>query len=100
MSESIEQVEGISKEVKDLVRSLVRVNPVERLSAQDALLHPWFTTCTKDVINLSSAKSNMSARNKLKGTPEYNFNEQTPIGKLPNDLLYNGLDDFSDLVQK
>lgn len=75
MRESIEQVDGISSEVKDLVGSLVRVNPSERLSAQEALNHPWFTaSCkTEDVFNLSSAKSNMSARNKLKDTEEYDW---------------------------
>jgi len=32
---------SVSKEAKDLIRSLLKVRPSERLSAEDILLHPW-----------------------------------------------------------
>ena len=34
----------ISKEAKDLIKDLLQVNPNQRLSAEKALKHPWFST--------------------------------------------------------
>mmetsp|Transcript_80919 Transcript_80919/g.148417 ORF Transcript_80919/g.148417 Transcript_80919/m.148417 type:complete len:329 (-) Transcript_80919:47-1033(-) len=34
----------ISPDAKDLIKSLLKANPQERLSIQDVLLHPWLTT--------------------------------------------------------
>jgi serine/threonine protein kinase len=35
--------DGISTEAKDLIACLLVVNPTERLTAEEALQHPWFT---------------------------------------------------------
>lgn len=34
---------NISKEAKDLLKGLLEVNPLQRLSAEQALKHPWFS---------------------------------------------------------
>ena len=36
------EFKNVSKEVKDLIRKLLTVNAKSRLSAQQALEHPWF----------------------------------------------------------
>ena len=35
--------EYVSEEAKDLIQHLICVNPEERLTAKQALRHPWFT---------------------------------------------------------
>ncbi|KAF4656004.1 hypothetical protein FOL47_009195 [Perkinsus chesapeaki] len=37
----------MSSEAKDLILRLMELNPVKRLSVEDALKHPWFTDCPK-----------------------------------------------------
>lgn len=39
--------EGLSMRARCLIRSLLRRDPAERLSATDILLHPWFRTESK-----------------------------------------------------
>lgn len=34
--------EYVSEEAKDLIQQMIRVNPEERITAQQALSHPWF----------------------------------------------------------
>jgi len=46
---------GVSEQAKDLVSSLLKVNPEERLSAQDILKHPWM----KDDDVIAKAKAIM-----------------------------------------
>ncbi|KAK4534673.1 hypothetical protein CDCA_CDCA02G0698 [Cyanidium caldarium] len=44
----------ISDEAKSLVRGLLQVDPEARLSADEALRHPWCTSTTQSVASLSS----------------------------------------------
>ncbi|HJJ92637.1 MAG TPA: protein kinase [Methanocorpusculum sp.] len=37
-----ERWQSVSEEAKDLIRQMMKVNPEERISAADALKHPWF----------------------------------------------------------
>ena len=37
------EFQDVSDEVKDLIRKLLVVDPKRRLSAGDAMVHPWFT---------------------------------------------------------
>merc|ERR1719265_2392283 len=38
-----ERWSGISEEAKDLVRKMFRRSPIDRISAEQALKHPWIT---------------------------------------------------------
>lgn len=40
---------GVSEEAKDLIKSILVVNPDERLTAEDALAHPWLSIKDKDL---------------------------------------------------
>ncbi len=40
--------EGISEDAKDLIRKLLEYDPEKRLSAEDALKHPWFSKTLGD----------------------------------------------------
>merc|ERR1719443_165422 len=51
---------GVSAEAKDFVRSLMEVNPTKRLSAQQALEHPWITN-TRDALDTVETSSEPSS---------------------------------------
>ena len=53
----------ISKEAKDLIKDLLQLNPGQRLSAEKALKHPWFST--KQVKQIESL-NNLTKHNTLK----------------------------------
>ena len=53
----------ISKEAKDLIKDLLQLNPGQRLSAEKALKHPWFST--KQVKQIESM-NNLTKHNTLK----------------------------------
>ncbi len=38
------QWKNVSPEASDLIHKMLEVNPKLRISAKDALLHPWFTS--------------------------------------------------------
>ena len=40
--DDVELWQSVSEEAKDLVNKLLEKDPITRLSAQDALNHPWF----------------------------------------------------------
>jgi serine/threonine protein kinase len=42
-----------SSEVKDLIKKLLNKDPVERISAKEALQHPWFTSKTNTLNNMN-----------------------------------------------
>jgi len=53
---------GISEEAKDLVRKMMEVDVKKRLTASQALQHPWFTKClTKDPSGTKNHKPLMVA---------------------------------------
>ena len=52
----------MSEEVKDLIRGLLVANPKKRLTASDALKHPWMV--------------NMKKLNEAKSKEDPNFNPQ------------------------
>jgi len=37
-----EALEGVSEEAQDLISKMLEVDPEERISAREALSHPWF----------------------------------------------------------
>eukprot|EP00771_Trimastix_marina_P004004 gnl/Trimastix_PCT/730.p1 GENE.gnl/Trimastix_PCT/730~~gnl/Trimastix_PCT/730.p1 ORF type:complete len:348 (+),score=75.38 gnl/Trimastix_PCT/730:7-1050(+) len=51
--------DGISREAKDLISRLLVVSPTERLTAEQCLAHPWFTTAAKPSEPLSMAQANL-----------------------------------------
>ena len=53
----------VSKEAKDLIKDLLQLNPGQRLSAEKALKHPWFST--KQVKQIESL-NNLTKHNTLK----------------------------------
>ena len=53
----------ISKEAKDLIKDLLQLNPNQRLTAEQALKHPWFKT--KQVKQIESI-NNLSKNNIMK----------------------------------
>ena len=58
--------ENISENAKDLVSKLLVVDPKKRLSAAEALAHPWFSDPNvRTVQSLPSTQSNLSASLKL-----------------------------------
>lgn len=55
----------ISKEAKDLLVKMLKVDPVQRFSASECLLHPWVTgQChrSEHLVHLEDAQRNMRAR--------------------------------------
>lgn len=52
---------GVSPEAKDLIAKLLVVNPLERLTATQALYHPWFLTDEERLatLTLDSAQAEM-----------------------------------------
>ena len=67
---------AVSPEGKDLVAGMVKKNPSERISAQEALEHKWFAMAHTKVGSLSSALENM--RKYHNKDNEYRFN----VGKI------------------
>jgi serine/threonine protein kinase len=48
----------VSDEAKDLVSKLLNYNPAERISAMDALQHPWL----KKMVNVEKVKTEVAKR--------------------------------------
>ncbi|KAI9202021.1 briggsae CBR-CMK-1 protein [Polychytrium aggregatum] len=55
----------ISASAKDLIRKLLVVDPSKRLTAEEALRHPWFTEAA-GTTHLKHVTENLSARKRLK----------------------------------
>jgi serine/threonine protein kinase len=49
---------------KDLIRNLIQVNPFDRLSAEEALLHPWIRA-DEDFFFSPSAKKELDSELKV-----------------------------------
>ena len=47
--------DGISSEAKDLVRKMMDINPESRISAKDALGHPWFAQALRHPLDSAQA---------------------------------------------
>jgi serine/threonine protein kinase len=55
----------ISKEAKDLVKKMLVIDPTQRLSASEAMLHPWITGAAhsdEHLQHLNDAQLNMKSR--------------------------------------
>ena len=62
----------ISNEAKDLIKKLIEVDPTKRLSAEDALQHPWFElTKLKAVDNMVNTIDPNRAINLVKNLKKY-----------------------------
>jgi serine/threonine protein kinase len=44
--------DSVSAEVKDLIRSCLRIRPKDRISLEDILCHPWMTSCSRHSVVL------------------------------------------------
>jgi serine/threonine protein kinase len=44
--------DSVSAEVKDLIRSCLRIRPKDRISLEDILRHPWMTSCSRHSVVL------------------------------------------------
>ena len=42
MARNYKRIEGISNNGKDLLNQLLEINPMKRITAEEALNHPWF----------------------------------------------------------
>lgn len=86
--------------MKDLVCKLIRNNPIERLSAREALKHPWFDMELASS-NLESAQLNMIVRreSKIYRPEEFLLNERIQMWQIDNELLRYGFDFDSPTVQ-
>ena len=62
----------ISNEAKDLIKKLIEIDPTKRLSAEDALQHPWFElTKLKAVDNMVNTIEPNRAINLVKNLKKY-----------------------------
>ncbi|CAG8460486.1 1246_t:CDS:2 [Paraglomus occultum] len=52
----------VSKEAKDFIAKLLAYDPIKRMTARKALLHPWLSGATNDVNLISATRPNFSAR--------------------------------------
>ena len=68
---NIEPYKALTPEAKDLITKLLKYNPDERITAKDALTHPWFQT--KEFQNISRVKtiSEEEAKNMLNNLELY-----------------------------
>ncbi len=53
----------LSAEARDLAAKMVAKNPAERISAKDALMHPWFRMEHSSSVGLATAQENMRKYN-------------------------------------
>jgi serine/threonine protein kinase len=91
----------ISSEAKDLAKSMLRMDPQERPSTQEVLLHTWFNKqFTKD---LGSAINCLQQRSCLKDLNHDEFfmrHEGVSMANLAKELLCQGLDRSSSQLKK
>lgn len=79
------QLSHISAEATDLLKKLLEVDPAFRISAKDALSHPWFTMETVNMRTLATALENIKkyANDKFfnveKIKPEFSTLTCTPL---------------------
>lgn len=87
---------NISEEAKDLVCTLVRIDPNHRPTAREALDHKWFTKKFghKEAVKLGSAQKNLEKRRLLKQSNHDDFIKQEGVSmsQLTKELLRYGLD--------
>jgi len=62
--ETIEGIKSISEEGRDLLNQLLEKDPKNRISARDALSHPWFK---KEEFTLSHIKLDKNVLENVKG---------------------------------
>lgn len=54
---------GISKEATDLIKKMLTYNPANRISAEEAIIHPWIK---KKVLEPNDSKATLSALQNLR----------------------------------
>lgn len=81
-----EEWDHISKDAKDLVKNMLKINPKERYSAAQCLTHPWFSKFNdkKNGTNKQLAKNVLSNMKKFKKNSKL---EQATIGVIVNQLI-------------
>lgn len=65
--------EGISREAKDLLRSLLEINPVKRITITQILAHPWMTDAKDSVELFTQAEKNFMLSQIQKSEEAKNF---------------------------
>lgn len=61
---------SISEEAKDLIRGLLTVNPRNRLTVDQALVHPWMSARAED-LELKNLDGNLSELKKFQATKKF-----------------------------
>lgn len=81
-----EEWDHISKDAKELVQNMLKINPKERYSAAQCLTHPWFSKFKdkKNGSNKQLAKNVLSNMKKFKKSAKL---EQATIGVIVNQLI-------------
>lgn len=60
--------DGVTEEAKDLVKKLLKVDPTERLTAQQTLNHPWLkSTCNSVLPHFAGNMKSFNARRRMRG---------------------------------
>lgn len=95
IAELLNQHDNISEEVKCLVLQLVNINPVDRLSANEALKHRWFTkTDWESTQQLDTTQENLAKRKFLKEMQPEEFHkaENFSMTQVSKEIVKNGLE--------
>ena len=87
-----ESLNSVSKEAKELIMGLVKVDPSKRLSATYALQSEWFTKDLRTDQSLNKTISLARKRSIMKKHFVDNHFERLTLGNLKNEIAKYGLD--------
>jgi len=90
--------DSVLDEVKDLIRSCLRIRPQDRISLEDILRHPWMTSCSshsivhggednEDEIMISSLSSSATGITKDATAPYFCFGHEHTSSPSSQDSL-------------
>jgi calcium-dependent protein kinase len=90
----------ISADAKDLIRKMMTINPADRITAEEALQHPWFSNQIHDELKLDPgiihqlrkyrAKSKMQKEAMSVMVKYMDFNELGELRQIFHKLDHNG----------
>jgi|LauGreSuBDMM15SN_2_FD.fasta_scaffold25117_1 serine/threonine protein kinase len=92
----------ISAEAKDLVKKLLTVDPVERISCTEALGHPWLTGACHNAAHqahIGSAHQRIVSKSSVKMPPPPPATSGEGCGKLPRKSIWSFLTHRTSLPQ-
>jgi serine/threonine protein kinase len=90
--------DSVLDEVKDLIRSCLRIQPKDRISLEDILRHPWMTSCSshsvvhggednEDEIMVSSLSSSATGTTEDATAPSFCFGHEHTSSSSSQDSL-------------